>query len=224
VLLQQRIVGRRRHLPAGLEWSHAGCSPTGGCGEAAPPAGRVYRGHPRRSILVERSPRRCSTLGFEGVAMVEYKVETASGTPYLMEINGRFWGSLQLAVDAGVDFPRLLAESALGADTGPVPAYKVGVRSRWWWGDVDQLLTRLIRPRASLACRPGPGAFGRCGISCPVAPGTGRICGATILSRSCAVARLVPGGESPRSSLNPSYEEGTGAWRPGARRDEPPSG
>ena len=32
----------------------------------------------------------------------------------LMEINGRFWGSLQLAVDAGVDFPRLLIDCAEG--------------------------------------------------------------------------------------------------------------
>ena len=42
--------------------------------------------------------------GWHGVAMVEFKV-ALDGTPYLMEINTRFWGSLQLAVDAGVDFP-----------------------------------------------------------------------------------------------------------------------
>jgi predicted ATP-grasp superfamily ATP-dependent carboligase len=122
-----------------------------------PPSGgvSVYRESiPADPALVERSRALLDALGFEGVAMVEYKVEAASGTPYLMEINGRFWGSLQLAVDAGVDFPRLLAESALGADTGPVPAYTVGVRSRWWWGDIDQLLARLIHPRARLALAP----------------------------------------------------------------------
>ena len=43
-------------------------------------------------------------LNWHGVAMVEFKV-TEDGTPYLMEINTRFWGSLQLAIDAGVDFP-----------------------------------------------------------------------------------------------------------------------
>ena len=32
----------------------------------------------------------------------------ARASPYLMEVNGRFWGSLQLAIDAGVDFPALL--------------------------------------------------------------------------------------------------------------------
>jgi hypothetical protein len=57
-----------------------------------------------------------------------------------MEINPRFWGSLQLAIDAGVDFPALLVEAA--ADAAP-PAYRSGVRSRWFWGDVDALLLRL---------------------------------------------------------------------------------
>jgi predicted ATP-grasp superfamily ATP-dependent carboligase len=128
-----------------------------------PPSGgvSVYRESiPADPRLVERSRALLDALGFEGVAMVEYKVEAASGTPYLMEINGRFWGSLQLAVDAGVDFPRLLAEAALGGDPGPIPVYRSGVRSRWWWGDVDQLIARMTRSRERLALPPGePGRF-----------------------------------------------------------------
>ncbi len=50
--------------------------------------------------------------------MVEFKADARTGTPYLMEINGRFWGSLQLAIDAGVDFPAILVAAALGA---PIP-------------------------------------------------------------------------------------------------------
>ncbi len=46
--------------------------------------------------------------------MVEFKTDERTGEPVLMEINGRFWGSLQLAIDAGVDFPRLLVECAEG--------------------------------------------------------------------------------------------------------------
>jgi predicted ATP-grasp superfamily ATP-dependent carboligase len=75
--------------------------------------------------------------------MIEYKLDETSGTPYLMEINGRFWGSLQLAVDAGVDFPALLLAAAAGEPPTPVVNYRAGVRSRWWWGDVDHLLARL---------------------------------------------------------------------------------
>ena len=33
--------------------------------------------------------------------------------------------------------------------------YRVGVRSRWWWGDVDQLLSRIRRSNTALGLPPG---------------------------------------------------------------------
>src|SRR6185503_12080629 len=72
------------------------------------------------------------------------------GDAVLMEINGRFWGSLQLAMDAGVDFPALLVDAALGRRTTPVTAWRSGVRSRWFWGDADHLLARLRHSAADL--------------------------------------------------------------------------
>lgn len=104
--------------------------------------------------LVNRSHALLAGIGWCGVAMVEYKIDSASGTPYLMEINGRFWGSVQLAIDAGVDFPRLLVECALGREPGAQPAYRAGVRVRWWWGDVDHLLARLRHSDAALSLPP----------------------------------------------------------------------
>ena len=85
--------------------------------------------------------------------MIEYKVDAASGTPYLMEINGRFWGSLQLAIDAGVDFPTLLACVAQGRAPGTASPVRTeaSIRSRWEWGDVNHLLARLRKPREELA-------------------------------------------------------------------------
>lgn len=77
---------------------------------------------------------------WHGVAMVEFKEDARTGELYLMEVNGRFWGSLQLAIDAGVDFPKILAECFTnGVPLTPQP-YRVGVRSRWLWGDFDHLL------------------------------------------------------------------------------------
>jgi predicted ATP-grasp superfamily ATP-dependent carboligase len=89
-------------------------------------------------------------FGWRGVAMVEFKVDGASGTPYLMEVNGRFWGSLQLAIDAGVDFPALLLASALGEPQPPVVSYRIGLRSHWWLGEVDHVIARLRRGDAAL--------------------------------------------------------------------------
>lgn len=123
-----------------------------------PPAGgvSVYRESiPAEPGLVERSSQLLKRFDWSGVAMIEYKLDERSGTPYLMEINGRFWGSLQLAIDAGVDFPRLLVELARGEQPEPVGEFRIGVRSRWWWGDVDHLVTRFRRSDAALGLPPG---------------------------------------------------------------------
>lgn len=105
--------------------------------------------------LLERSVALLQAFSWEGVAMVEYKMDAAGEVPYLMEINGRFWGSLQLAVDAGVDFPRILVDLATGGEAAPPPEMRPGVRSRWWMGEVDHLLARLRRSDAELHLPPG---------------------------------------------------------------------
>jgi predicted ATP-grasp superfamily ATP-dependent carboligase len=128
-----------------------------------PPSGGVSvycESIPADPWLVAQSERLLDAFGWWGVAMVEFKLDAATGTPYLMEVNSRFWGSLQLAVDAGVDFPRLLVECATGRLPEPVAEYRPGLRSRWWWGDVDQLLARLRHSPAALALPPGsPGRW-----------------------------------------------------------------
>ena len=95
--------------------------------------------------LAAAGRRLLEALDWQGVAMIECKRDESSkrGRPVLMEINGRLWGSLQLAIDAGVDFPRLLVSCALGRQVRPVQQYRVGVRSRWFWGDVDNLYLQL---------------------------------------------------------------------------------
>lgn len=83
-------------------------------------------------------------LQWDGVAMVEFKEDVRDGTPKLMEINGRYWGSLQLAIDAGVDFPAMLVRGVRGDLEEPQQPYRIGVRNRWLWGDVDSLLATLF--------------------------------------------------------------------------------
>jgi predicted ATP-grasp superfamily ATP-dependent carboligase len=104
--------------------------------------------------LLDRSIALLRRFEWEGVAMVEYKLDARSGTPYLMEVNGRFWGSLQLAVDAGVNFPRLLVEAALGIQGLPVRTWTSGLRCRWRMGEVDHLLARLRRSPTALSLPP----------------------------------------------------------------------
>lgn len=63
--------------------------------------------------MMRDSEVKLAHLGWEGVAMVEYRWNTATDRFYLMEMNLRFWGSLHLALYAGIDFPRLLADAFL---------------------------------------------------------------------------------------------------------------
>ncbi len=113
-----------------------------------PPTGGVST--LRESVPVDprlhaRSLALLQALGMtHGVAMVEFKGE-AGTEPTLMEINGRFWGSLQLAIDAGVDFPAMLVALALGQSVDPVTSYRTGVSSRWFWGDIDHIIARVRR-------------------------------------------------------------------------------
>ena len=72
-----------------------------------------------------------NALDWFGVAMVEFKVDPRDGTPKLMEINPRFWGSLSLAVEAGVNFPYLLYRMSRGENFKSVEHYQIGKKCRW---------------------------------------------------------------------------------------------
>jgi len=82
-------------------------------------------------------------LNWHGVAMVEFKMDEKGKKPKLMEINPRFWGSLRLAIEAGVDFPLLLYRMITEGDVERVMKYKLGVRCRWFVGDMLHLLSVL---------------------------------------------------------------------------------
>jgi len=54
--------------------------------------------------LKEHGLRLLRELQWHGVAMVEFKRQEPAGRYVLMEINPKFWGSLELALEAGVNF------------------------------------------------------------------------------------------------------------------------
>lgn len=158
-LIQQRVIGEGQGLfvlmqegiPLGM-FAHRRV-------RERPPSGGVSV--LRESIalpkaMVEATLKLLQRVKWHGVAMVEFKVDTATERPLLMEINGRFWGSLQLAVDAGVNFPLLLLKMAMGqCETIPENGYRVGVKSRWLLGDLDQLLMRMRKSDRALNLPPG---------------------------------------------------------------------
>ena len=89
----------------------------------------------RKSVAVDpallaASAKLMTALAWHGVAMVEFKCDPASGTFSLMEINGRFWGSLPLAIAAGADFPAMLYELMVDGVVRPRPPARNGVYGR----------------------------------------------------------------------------------------------
>lgn len=131
-----------------------------------PPAGGVSV--LRESIelpkpMVDYAVRLLERVKWHGVAMVEFKVDRQSTVPMLMEINGRFWGSLQLAIDAGLNFPYLLYQTMNGMPVVvPHNAYRIGTKSRWLLGDLDHLLARLTKSNLQLHLSPDAPSRGRC--------------------------------------------------------------
>lgn len=83
--------------------------------------------------LAAHVDRFLAPLGWTGVAMFEFKV--AGDDAWLIEVNGRFWGSLALPIAAGADFPAWLAELLLH-DRRIFPGYRSGVRCRTLTGEV----------------------------------------------------------------------------------------
>ena len=87
------------------------------------------------------------TLKWHGVVHLDFQYDEATGQAALIEINPRFWGALDLAVRAGVDFPWLLYKMAIDGDVEPVTSYKLGVKSRWIIGEMLHVFNLARRGR-----------------------------------------------------------------------------
>ncbi len=80
--------------------------------------------------LLEASRRLIARLSWHGVAMVEFKKNPQTGEFILIEINGRFWGSLPLATAAGADFPYQLYQLYTSGTVSALQPYRREVYCR----------------------------------------------------------------------------------------------
>jgi len=112
--------------------------PTGGsstCAESVCDEGLLNSG---RTIL--------DFLQWHGVAMVEFKKDEETGKNYVIEINPKFWGSLDLAIECGVDFPTLAVQMALGEKIKTNNQYYVGLK--YHWPINGELMHAFFRPKS----------------------------------------------------------------------------
>ncbi len=92
--------------------------------------------------LLDASVRLAKAIGLEGPCEVEYRRDR-DGRPLLMEVNARLAGTLENAIQSGVDFPLMTWQWAAGRSVSRVGSYRTGVRTRWLQGDMRWLYENL---------------------------------------------------------------------------------
>ncbi len=84
----------------------------------------------KNDLVEEYGKKLLDKLNWHGVAMVEFKLNDKN-IPVLMEINPKFWGSIDLALEAGVNFPKALIDIYKGKDILYSNSYKVPFKYHW---------------------------------------------------------------------------------------------
>lgn len=131
----------------------------------------LRRSAPLEPRLLEPAERLLTALRWHGPVMVEFR-DDGVHPPSLMEVNGRFWGSLQLAIAAGADFPQWWAAILSGRPVARRASYATGVTVRWLWGDVKRFLYILAGAPAGYPGRYPTIAQGLRELLGPQPPGT----------------------------------------------------
>lgn len=86
------------------------------------------------------------SLGWRGVAMVEFRHDPATGQSWLMEVNGRFWGSFPLAMHAGAGFALLSYLDYSNQPLPELPSARTDLRARMLGTEVRRLMRVLMKP------------------------------------------------------------------------------
>lgn len=125
------VAGGRAYLP--FQWQRIReVDPRGSASSAR-------KSIPLDPSVVDRSVRLVNAMGFEGIAMVEYK-RTAEGRLVLMEVNGRPWGSIGLPIACGLDYPRHLIDWSLNGKLPPEEiAYRENILCRRFVAELTHL-------------------------------------------------------------------------------------
>ncbi|PEQ12703.1 hypothetical protein B2G71_10375 [Novosphingobium sp. PC22D] len=89
-----------------------------------------------------RSEALLREIGWSGPAMVEYRYNPDTGSYWLMEVNGRFWGSLPLASSSGAEFAWELYRRFARGDRSEAPTPLKPRRARFMAPDMKHLVAQ----------------------------------------------------------------------------------
>lgn len=103
------------------------------------------------STLKAHGMRMLGRIAWHGVAMVEFRYDERDGEYKFLEINPKFWGSLDLALAAGVDFPYALCQMAAGRPLDYSENYNSNLRYHWLFPELQHVWNRPSSLPAVLA-------------------------------------------------------------------------
>jgi predicted ATP-grasp superfamily ATP-dependent carboligase len=104
------------------------------------------------AVLERQAIDLAMALGVSGPFMAEFRGE------HLLEVNARYWGSLGLAIDAGVDFPARHVAALLGEPADGPATWRTGIRRRNLAFDLRFAGNVLIGPPRGVSI-PWPGRW-----------------------------------------------------------------
>ncbi len=103
--------------------------------------------------LFEKSLALLRALRWEGPAMVEFKVNPQDSSAVFMEVNGRYWGTISLPVQAGIDFPLYHWQTVHGEIPLVPGKYAVGMKWRWTAAHIGRFESLLLAAKKSSKAR-----------------------------------------------------------------------
>lgn len=94
------------------------------------------------------------SIGWNGLAMCEFKVCPKTNKFWFIEVNPRMWGSIPLSIQAGVEFPILACLCATEGPQAAINLHKESIiqsrwRARWILGDIFVAINQLSKFRFS---------------------------------------------------------------------------
>ncbi len=96
--------------------------------------------------LIELALRLLKKMKWHGVAQVEFKKDR-EGIPRLMEINPKFWGTLELSIAAGLNFPYMLYKMTMDGDIEPNFRYESNLQIWWYFAHLPQIFFAYVKNR-----------------------------------------------------------------------------
>jgi len=82
-------------------------------------------------------------LNWNGVAMVEFKYDKINNKYYVIEINPKFWGSLELGLSSGINFGELIIKKFEGKEMFYKPSENIYKKIKFYWpldGDIISII------------------------------------------------------------------------------------